>query len=192
MTINKRKKTSRLRGQHTHGWGAKKRHRGHGSRGGTGLAGTGKRADTKKPRFWHEEYFGMHGIKSRNSEEKEINIRTINLKLDSWLTSKKIEKKGDIYGVNLGALEYDKLLSKGNPNFKLDITVKRCSPKAKEKIESNGGKITLTEEQAKKKAEAKPKEEPKKEQKAPQQKAQKPAEQQEHPEKKAVKNNPKK
>jgi len=40
MTVNKRKKMSRLRGSHTHGWGAKKKHRGKGNKGGAGMAGT--------------------------------------------------------------------------------------------------------------------------------------------------------
>ena len=63
MVVNKRKKNSRQRGSTTHGFGSKKKHRGHGSRGGSGLAGTGKRADAKKPSFWHDtEYFGGHGF----------------------------------------------------------------------------------------------------------------------------------
>ena len=39
-----RKKNTRQRGSHTHGWGAKKKHRGAGNRGGRGNAGSGPRA----------------------------------------------------------------------------------------------------------------------------------------------------
>ena len=45
MTHNKRKKNSRQRGEWTHGWGAKKKHRGAGHRGGRGNAGSGKRGE---------------------------------------------------------------------------------------------------------------------------------------------------
>ena len=46
----KRKKVSRMhgRGMGTHGWGARKKHKKSGHRGGTGMSGTGKRADNKK------------------------------------------------------------------------------------------------------------------------------------------------
>ena len=46
---NKVKKVRKFRGSHTHGYGSKKKHRGAGSRGGRGMAGSGKRADQKKP-----------------------------------------------------------------------------------------------------------------------------------------------
>jgi len=65
MSINKRTKRSRQRGSHTHGWGAKKKHRGAGNRGGRGMAGTGKRADQKKPtimNLYGNEYFGKRGF----------------------------------------------------------------------------------------------------------------------------------
>ena len=48
MVTNKRSKDTRQRGSNTHGWGAMKKHRGAGHRGGRGNAGTGKRGDAKK------------------------------------------------------------------------------------------------------------------------------------------------
>ncbi len=48
------KKNKRQRGLSSHGWGHKKKHRGAGNRGGKGMAGTGKRADTKKPSIINE------------------------------------------------------------------------------------------------------------------------------------------
>ena len=55
MTVNKRKKNVRQRGHKTHGWGEKKKHRGKGHQGGAGMAGTGKRADSKKPSIWKDK-----------------------------------------------------------------------------------------------------------------------------------------
>jgi len=49
MTVHRRKKNKRMRGaKTTHGYGAKKKHRGSGNKGGKGMAGSGKRADQKK------------------------------------------------------------------------------------------------------------------------------------------------
>ena len=54
MTVNRRKKVVKQRGSHTHGWGSKKKHRGAGNRGGRGMAGSGKRADQRKPSILKE------------------------------------------------------------------------------------------------------------------------------------------
>ncbi len=143
MTFNKRKKNSRQRGSKTHGWGSMKKHRGAGSRGGRGKAGTGKRGDQKKPNYWKEKYFGMHGIKSKNKNVKIINILTIQSKLENWIKNNKIEKKNDIYIIDLNKLGYDKLLSKGIIKSKLEISVKTCSNKVKEKVEKAGGKVNI-------------------------------------------------
>ena len=72
MTVNKRKKNSRQRGSQTHGWGAKKKHRSFGNRGGKGMAGSGKRADSKKPSLWKERYFGKIGFKSKKPVSRKI------------------------------------------------------------------------------------------------------------------------
>ena len=91
MTVHKRKKNSRQRGSHTHGWGAKKKHRGAGNRGGKGMAGTGKRADQKKTlitALYGHEYFGKQGITSKKTQRdkrKRINIDDIELNIDGYL-----------------------------------------------------------------------------------------------------------
>ena len=75
MTVNKRKKISRYRGSMTHGGGSKKKRRGSGNRGGKGLAGSGKRSDSKKPSLWKEKYFGKFGFVSKNkSTINAVNI----------------------------------------------------------------------------------------------------------------------
>ena len=129
--INKRKKNSRLRGSKTHGWGAMKKHRGAGNRGGRGMAGTGKRADQKKPTIINtiglKNYFGKHGFKPQNKKEsKVINVQDLNFKEQE---------------VNLDKLGYGKLTGKGLPNKKYIIHIKKFTQKAKEKIEKLGGEI---------------------------------------------------
>ena len=132
MTVNRRKKLSRYRGNSTHGYGSKKKGRGAGNRGGRGMAGTGKRAQQKKPGILKENpnYFGKYGFKRPQIYKKDdsiINIGDLPVKED----------------LNLTELGYSKLLSKGNPKLKYKITVTRCSKKAKEKIEKAGGHIIL-------------------------------------------------
>ena len=140
MTVNKRKKNSRQRGKTTHGWGAKKKHRGAGNRGGRGMAGSGKRADQKKPSILKEygnTYFGKFGFKIPQKIKKhikEINISTI--ENSKSFTAK---KEGDFYIINLDSQGYTKLLSKGKPTRKYKITCKSFSKKAIEKIHAAGG-----------------------------------------------------
>ena len=62
MPARKGKKVVKHRGHKTHGYGSMKKNRGAGNRGGRGMAGTGKRADTKKPSVWSAKYFGKNGF----------------------------------------------------------------------------------------------------------------------------------
>ena len=68
--MTKRKKSRKLRGHKTHGYGSKKKHRGAGNRGGRGMAGTGKRAGQKKPSM-PEDYLGKKGFKIPQSIQKK-------------------------------------------------------------------------------------------------------------------------
>ena len=55
-----------MRGTSSHGWGSKKKHRGAGHRGGKGMAGSGKRADQKKPtilNLYGNDYYGKKGFR---------------------------------------------------------------------------------------------------------------------------------
>lgn len=147
MVVNKRKKCSRQRGSTTHGFGSKKKHRGHGSRGGSGLAGTGKRADSKKPSFWKDtEYFGGHGFINPSTTKPifPINISDIEKKLDAYLAGKLIAKEGDTYVVDLSKLGFDKLLGDGSVSHKFKITAKFASGIAIEKVKEAGGSVTTT------------------------------------------------
>jgi len=151
MVVNTRKKFSRQRASHTHGWGSKKKHRGAGSRGGRGRAGTGKRGDAMKPSYWkNKKYFGKYGFKKKGikKEIKTVNIDYIEEKIDKFL-------KDGI--VDLKKLGYNKLLGRGNVKTKLKIKVESASAKAIEKIKKAGGEVVL--EIVKKEAPAKPEKE---------------------------------
>ena len=148
MSTNKRKKNSRQRGSTTHGWGSMKKHRGAGNRGGRGMAGTGKRGDTIKPRIWDKKYFGKSGFKKKNIKEKvnAISIGCLEGKLSSLLNKKLISKEGDSYIVDMGKMGFNKLLSQGKVLNKFKIKVDCASKKAVEKIKSGGGVVDFLEE----------------------------------------------
>src|SRR3990167_5417636 len=146
--IIKRKKITRYRGSHTHGGGAKKKRRGAGNRGGRGMAGSGKRADQKKPtilKLYGNTYFGKKGFNSVNKKIiKPITIQTIETKLYDWLKKGILKKEKEEIKINLKELGYNKLLSKGKVKNKYDIEVEHASRNAVEKIQNSGGKINVT------------------------------------------------
>lgn len=143
MTVNKRKKNSRQRGSHTHGWGAKKKHRGSGNRGGKGRAGSGKRSDSKKPSNWNHDYFGKRGFipKGPKIEIKAMNIKDIEENFSKLLSQKLIEEKNGIYSIDLTKFGYNKLLGAGRATKRFIINVPYASQKAIDKIIKAGGKV---------------------------------------------------
>jgi len=151
MVVNKRKKNSRQRGSWTHGWGEKKKHRGSGNRGGSGMAGTGKRADSKKPSIWKERYFGKHGFVSRKKDKiVERNIGDIEMHTEKLLAQKLISKEGDHYVVDSKKLGFNKLLGRGKISKKFKIDVPYASKKAIEVVKKAGGTVSCEAEGGKK------------------------------------------
>ena len=144
MVYNKRKKNSRQRGSWTHGWGEKKKHRGAGSRGGRGNAGSGKRGDAKKPSYAHVQW-GKHGfVNPTRKSVKAINVAQLDImNLDG---AKGVEKTKDGFQIDLGAMGYQKLLGAGRVRRHYQITALYASQSAIEKIESAGGKVTVKKE----------------------------------------------
>jgi len=147
MTVNKRKKNSRFRGSHTHGWGAKKKHRGAGHRGGRGMAGSGKRADQKKPSILKEfgnDYYGKHGFNRPQKlvlKIKAINIAQLILKIPYFLEKKLIAKTDGFYVIDAEKIGYNKILGGGKVDVKIKIKSPYITKLAKEKIERSGGSI---------------------------------------------------
>lgn len=149
MTANKRKKNSRQRGSHTHGWGAKKKHRGKGNKGGSGNASSGKRSDARKPAFWKEhDYFGKYGFKRKGLKERinSVNISYIEENLQRFLEEKKATEENGKYSIKLEELGFNKLLGNGKAIRKYRIEAKHASKKAEERIKEAGGELIITKE----------------------------------------------
>jgi len=146
MTTTKRKKVVKYRGSQTHGGGSKKKRRGAGNRGGRGLAGSGKRAHHHKQRVFKlfgKDYFGKKGFYNPNKKliVREVNISFLEANFEKLQTNNLILEKNNVFEVDLAKLGYNKLLATGKPTKKYNIITKLFSKKAKEKIETAGGKI---------------------------------------------------
>ncbi len=154
MKLKKKRKSKRMRGKGTHGWGARKKHQGSGHRGGCGMAGSGKRADQKKTlviKLYGNKYFGKQGFTSRGTERrlnKVINVGDIEREFEST-----IKKFGNKEGT-LDLSDY-KILGGGEIKRKVTIKAFTASESAREKVEKAGGKIIL-EENRRKEAPKKP------------------------------------
>lgn len=135
-----KKKNKGFRGYKSHGWGSKKKHRGSGSRGGFGMAGTGKRADQKKPtiiNLYGNDYFGRRGFVVPTAQKYDsINLKDLNLLIE------KNSIKGEI---NLSNYGYKKLLGTGGLKYPLKITVEKASANAIEKVKKAGGSVVGSE-----------------------------------------------
>lgn len=130
----KRKKVVKMRGSRTHGYGSHKKHRGAGSRGGRGFAGS-----TKHMKLWVKKYHPEKLVKKRFKSLVQKGLRsptvTINLKDIALLAEK--SNAGEI---NLTDLGYHKVLGTGTITRPLIIKAPAFSKKAAEKIEQAGGK----------------------------------------------------
>ncbi len=149
----------RGRGAGTHGWGARKKHKKKGHRGGKGMAGTGKRADQKKTlmtKLYGHGYFGKQGITSKGTERdkrQRINLRDIDFNIEGFIKrgiAKKTEK-----GIEINLKDY-KILDASKeykPKNKLIIKAMEASKSAAEKIKEAGGDIIFSESKSKKELE---------------------------------------
>jgi len=145
MVVRKRKKALRQRGSKTHGWGSKKKHRGAGNRGGKGMAGSGKRSDSKKPSIWSNKYFGKHGFSSKSTKIiNPVNLDYLEENVYRLISKKLVNKENDVFSVDLEKLGFNKLLGSGKVQSKYKIKVPYASKKAIEKVKGSGGEVILT------------------------------------------------
>lgn len=129
--MRKRKKIVKMRGSKTHGYGSEKKHRGRGSRGGGGMAGskTHRKFMILKKKPGHIGKRGFSSLKKRKIKPslKSLNVRDL----------PKLAEKGV---VDLEAKGFDKVLGSGQLNEKLTVKARFFSARAEEKIIKAGGK----------------------------------------------------
>jgi len=135
---HKERKTRKMRGSRTHGYGRIGQHRDAGSKG--------QRKVGRHKHLWsyvvtHEpDYFGKKGFTSRQSLKRHEN--TINI---TQLSQLPVEN--DTAHIDLTSMGYTKLLGTGKIAKPLTITVAACSKIAAEKVEKAGGKVLTASEE---------------------------------------------
>ena len=119
------------------GWGSVKKHRGHGSKGGCGMAGS-----KKQNKFWvmkHKPgHLGKRGFKSLQQRNIKPSLSCINLRDLEMLAGKGKE-------LDLKKHGYDKVLGAGEIKKALIIKADVFTRIAKERIEKAGGKAISKE-----------------------------------------------
>ena len=132
MVVRRVRKIRKMRGTRTCGHGSHKKNRGAGSRGGRGRSGM-----TKQKKSWaikyEPDYFGKKGFTIPAKAQREVRAITLR-NID--IIAKKLNKNE----IDLSELGYDKVLSTGNLTQPLIIKAKKFVERAKQKIESSGGK----------------------------------------------------
>jgi large subunit ribosomal protein L15 len=135
---HKLRKTRKMRGSRTHGYGRVGQHRDAGSKG--------QRKVGRHKHLWsyvvaHEpDYFGKKGFTSQQSLKRREN--TINIKELNELVAKAPDEKAEMQ-INLTRMGYTKLLGAGKLTKPLIITVSSCSKTAAEKVKKAGGQILV-------------------------------------------------
>lgn len=131
MVVRREKKSRSFRGSHTHGWGAKKKHRGAGSKGGKGFAGS-LGANKFYVQMNFPGHIGKKGFHRPVKTKEEINgINILNL---ATMDGKEFD---------LAEMGFNKLLGKGKISKAVTVKVKYASEQAIAKIEGAGGKVVL-------------------------------------------------
>ncbi len=146
--IRRKRKVRKLRGSHTHGWGCKKKHRGGGSKGGKGMAGTGKRKNTKWT--WTIKYApdhlgkrGFHRPKAVQYAPQTINLSDIDENFELFRDMGVIYEEEGKLVFDATQLGVDKVLGTGKLTRAIVVKAYYVTPKAEEKIKAAGGEVLL-------------------------------------------------
>ena len=135
--IHKRGKKSRFRGSGSHGCGSIN-WRGKGNKGGSGNAGSGKRADCKKQSYWKLPE-GRNGFTPKGVILKinAINIQRVQELIDNG----SLKQENGVY--DLEQMGYNKLLGKGQIKKGIKIKVLKASSNVVSAVKEAGGEIII-------------------------------------------------
>lgn len=147
-----------MRGTRTHGYGRVGQHRKTGQRAGRGKTTQWKKS--KKSYYLKQKELGFpdpdwdmgkKGFKrpqdlTRIYQVNALNVKDLDNKIDSLVLNNKASKSGTTYSINMSDINIQKILGRGEINKKINITVKKASKKAVEKVEAAGGKIEVLSE----------------------------------------------
>jgi large subunit ribosomal protein L15 len=142
-------KKKRQRGSRTHGGGTHKNRRGAGHRGGRGAAGRDKHE------FHNYEPLGKHGFTRPEKVKEEVltvDVRTLDEDAPLLAAEGVAEETDDGYRVDARDVVEDgheadavKVLGNGQVRSALSVVADAFSASAREKVESAGGSVELTD-----------------------------------------------
>ena len=135
---HRKRKTRKLRGHRTMGWGQVGQHRKSGMKGGRGKAGLATHKASYMLKYM-PDHFGKHGFKSLKKPLKAINVG----ELESLVKERFGEAPEEIPSIDLGVEGYEKLLGKGELSIPVKVLVDKASQKAVEKVEAVGGEVIV-------------------------------------------------
>ncbi len=147
------KKIRKMRGTRTCGYGKIGQHRKTGQRAGRGKTTQWKKS--KRSLYLKQKELGFPdpdwimgkiGFKRPQDMVRLSKINAINVKGLDYKIEKIATKSADTYTINLDDLNIQKLLGRGQTSKKINVSVKKASKRAIEKIEAAGGKVTLLSE----------------------------------------------
>jgi ribosomal protein L15 len=134
MTIRKRRKQNKVRGERTHGEGDTKNNRGGGCRGGRGKAGGNKGKFASIGRFYERKC----RLKPKD-KGNSITLGQLDVILDRLVAKGKVLKEKEMYIIDENS-GYSKVLSQGNTEKEITLKI-NASVKAIKKIVAAGGKF---------------------------------------------------
>lgn len=141
---HKLRKTRKMRGSRTCGFGRVGQHRDQGSKGFR-KSGRHKRGWSWVIRY-EPNYFGKDGFTSPKSIRQKVNVINVG-RLSEIAERLSVEKEKDKLLIDLEKLGYTKLLGAGKITKPLIVRVASCSKSAADKIKEAGGLISAKPEQ---------------------------------------------
>ena len=143
----KNRKKRKLMGARSQGYGCTQKHRGAGSRGGRGMAGSKKHkwimVSKKMPGYFGRSGFLRH--ESLISSVSTINVGVLDERIEKLAKEGKAEEKKGVYSIDLSVVGVDKLLGSGVASHRMMVKVAAATQRAIEKIEAAGGSVEVPE-----------------------------------------------
>jgi len=143
MVVRREKKSRKLRGSRTMGWGRRGQHRDRGSQGS-------RQVGMHKEKWswvvkYGKDWYGKHGFVNPTSKEiNSISLRKLQQMIDNGEISPK-EENGKLV-IDLEELGYHKLLGNGILDKAYVIKVRKATQRAIERVKSKGGEVILISE----------------------------------------------
>ncbi|RLI57417.1 MAG: 50S ribosomal protein L15 [Candidatus Thorarchaeota archaeon] len=149
MQKRRPKKINKMRGRRAAGYGFSAGHRASGQRGGKGMAGSKKHHYIKVMQE-NPRYFGKWGFKRPAKVIKNltvINVGELDEAADRLVERGAATVTGKRYTIDVSKLGIDRILGSGKVTRRLNLVgVKAITPRARDKVTSNGGTVDLPAE----------------------------------------------